>query len=62
MASGEITVNIRCVLDVSRRDAETSLRIVEAFMNNHAECDLLGHKEPDGTMRYEIIERSGPNA
>lgn len=62
MASGEITVNIRCVLDISRRDAETALRVVEAYMNNHSECDILVHKEPDGTMRYEIAEGSGRNA
>lgn len=58
MASGEITVSIRCVLDISRRDAETALRVVEAYMNNHAECDLLGRRQPDGTTQYEIVERS----
>ena len=42
MASGEIQ-SISGAFLIYLGDAET-LRIVEAFMNNHAECDLLGHQ------------------
>lgn len=56
MKADELTIKVKAKLDVDEKTADACLKLVEIYLNNHAELRLIGEKRENGEteLRYEL--------
>lgn len=55
MAKAEINIPIR--FDVNKSLASVCLALLETYMNQNPNIDVIGHRGDDGTISLEFTER-----
>lgn len=53
----ELTVDVKAHWTVSRSTAEACLKMVEMYVNDTGKV-LVGNRQPDGTLQFELVERT----
>lgn len=53
----EITVHVEVKPDITQESAERCLKIVEWYMNEHNDLQIIADREPDGYERYSIRKK-----
>lgn len=57
MQANEITVEVKAKLDVSKSTAEACLALVEIYLNDHSNIDIVSKRNADGTESLSFSER-----
>lgn len=53
----ELTVIINAKLDVDKKTAETCLALIEAFMNNHPDVEIMCTQLETGEREYRFYNK-----
>lgn len=53
----EITVKVEVKPDITEESALRRLKIVEWYMNEHNDLQIIADREPDGYERYTIRKK-----
>ena len=53
----DLTVTINSKIDVDYKTAKTCLLLIEAFMNNHPEVDLIVTRKENGEKEYRFLNK-----
>ena len=53
----EITVRVEVKPDITEESALRCLKIVEWYMNEHNDLQIIADREPDGYERYTIRKK-----
>lgn len=60
MATHDITIPVDLTFRVDTTTAEACLKVVELYMNQHPELQIIGHTADDGRVAYEFEARPAP--
>ena len=54
-------MEIKVKISVDKSTAETCLKLVETFINDNSNFDIITDKMKDGTYRFHLVDTGGGN-